>query len=530
MASAAALTELVHDAYRFIMHNKSAIETSPLQAYVSALVFSPTQSLTRRLFEKEAPNWLTIKPAPAAHWSECLQTLYGHNGEVVSVMFCCNSALLVSSARDDTVKVWNASTGVCLQTFPHPGVISAAFSHDSTQIVSASSSRLFEDDTIKIWNTASGECLETLKIDTGPIDSFALSLDSTWFAFGAADNIEIWTSSGEYLRTLEGHADTIALISISPDSTKLASSPYDETVKIWSASSGECLRTLEGYHDDVVALSFSHDSKQLLSASADDKVRIWSTCSGECIKILGNYMEWPLTASFSPDSSRIVSAPGRKMRIWKTSSGDCVQTLEGHMDDVSSVSFSPDSTQLVSASYDGTIKLWDFSKSTQPQMVERPVESVSPVAFEGHSNEILSLAFSNDAGRLASRAFGDRRVKIWDVRSGECLQTSLDDDIYRSRMEFDATGSYLRCDDFIIDITVPKMSSDSDKVSTGTASLNQQPKILSLDEDCTWIRHKGENLVWLPSEYRATAFAVSGNRVAIGVGSGKIYMFTLEMP
>ena len=54
---------LVQDAYRFVMYHKGAIECSPLQAYVSALLFSPAASLVRRLFQREEPDWITIKPA-----------------------------------------------------------------------------------------------------------------------------------------------------------------------------------------------------------------------------------------------------------------------------------------------------------------------------------------------------------------------------------------------------------------------------------------------------------------------------------
>jgi hypothetical protein len=45
------------------MHFKRAIEQSPLQAYTSALVFSPVCSLIRGLFKEEEPKWITIKPA-----------------------------------------------------------------------------------------------------------------------------------------------------------------------------------------------------------------------------------------------------------------------------------------------------------------------------------------------------------------------------------------------------------------------------------------------------------------------------------
>ncbi|OCK73180.1 hypothetical protein K432DRAFT_313490, partial [Lepidopterella palustris CBS 459.81] len=51
--------------------------------------------------------------------------------------------------------------------------------------------------------------------------------------------------SGKCLQTLEGHIDKVWSVAFSHDSTRLATSSWDKTVKIWDASSGKCLQTLE---------------------------------------------------------------------------------------------------------------------------------------------------------------------------------------------------------------------------------------------------------------------------------------------
>lgn len=61
------------------MSHKLAIENSPLQTYVSALVFSPARSLIRDLFRAEEPDWITLKPVIEDKWSPCLQTLEGYS-------------------------------------------------------------------------------------------------------------------------------------------------------------------------------------------------------------------------------------------------------------------------------------------------------------------------------------------------------------------------------------------------------------------------------------------------------------------
>ena len=113
--------QLVQDARRFIMYHKRGIESSPLQAYGSALLFSPTGSLTRRLFKHEEPGYITVRLAMGDSWSACLQTLEGHSRWVKSVAFSHDSTRLASASYDSTVKIWDASSGECLSTLKEIG-------------------------------------------------------------------------------------------------------------------------------------------------------------------------------------------------------------------------------------------------------------------------------------------------------------------------------------------------------------------------------------------------------------------------
>jgi WD40 repeat protein len=92
---------------------------------------------------------------------------------VYSVAFSHDSAQLASASYDDTVKIWDASSGEYLQTLEghRHSVHSVAFSHDSAQLASAS-----YDKTVKIWDASSGECLQTLEIGQ-PL--FNISFDTT---------------------------------------------------------------------------------------------------------------------------------------------------------------------------------------------------------------------------------------------------------------------------------------------------------------------------------------------------------------
>jgi hypothetical protein len=52
------LQDMVQDSIRFILYHGSTIEQTPLQAYASALVFSPKTSLIRQQFLDQGPTWI----------------------------------------------------------------------------------------------------------------------------------------------------------------------------------------------------------------------------------------------------------------------------------------------------------------------------------------------------------------------------------------------------------------------------------------------------------------------------------------
>ncbi|WP_027404612.1 protein kinase domain-containing protein [Aphanizomenon flos-aquae] len=86
------------------------------------------------------------------------------------------------------------------------------------------------------------------------------------------------------------------------------------------------------------------------------------------------------------------------------------KTLEGHSSSVNSVAYSPDGQTLASGSSDTTIKLWNVRTGNILQ------------TFTGHSNGVISVAYSPDGQTLASGSW-DTTIKLWNVRTGNLLQT-----------------------------------------------------------------------------------------------------------
>lgn len=71
-------------------------------------------------------------PNTRQDWSALLQTLEGHTRTVTAVAFSKNRTTLASGSDDCTVRLWDPTTGQCLQTLEGiPAVTSLSFSKDS---------------------------------------------------------------------------------------------------------------------------------------------------------------------------------------------------------------------------------------------------------------------------------------------------------------------------------------------------------------------------------------------------------------
>jgi WD40 repeat protein len=214
------------------------------------------------------------------------------------------------------------------------------------------------------------------------------------------------------IRTLEGHANSVSAIAMSPDGKILASGSFDRTIKLWHLGTGALITTLTGHQEPVTSLIFTPDGHTLISGSVDDTVRVWDWEREILYMTLTNSAAaaLSLTLDISPDGQAIITgSDDHTVKIWQLSSGRLMRNLV-HPRAVGAVKISPDGQFLVSGSHDNLIRVWDFSTG---EML---------YAMGEHLRDVNSLMIGPDSCLLVSGS-SDNTLKIWDLQEGKLLRT-----------------------------------------------------------------------------------------------------------
>ncbi|MBV9991176.1 MAG: TIR domain-containing protein [Alphaproteobacteria bacterium] len=333
--------------------------------------------------------------------SSAIAVLRGHRDQVLAAVFSMDGKRIVTSSRDRTARIWDASSAREIMALQGHGqeVLNAAFSPDGARVVTASA-----DGTARIWDVRTGRQLRILKHDNA-VFTAAFSPDGRYVVTASGDRVaRIWdAATGALFLSLRGHTDQVESAAFSPDGTRVVTASDDTTVRIWSAADGRQIAISRGHESMVESAAFSLDGTRIVTASDDGTARIWDSATGRPLHVFKAVDQKGInSANFSADGQWIVIAcRDGTAQLWDIASQTQIAVLRGHDGSVNSGAFSPDATRIVTTSDDNTARLWD----ARPKVI----------VLRGHQAEVNSAVFSPDGKRLAT-ASNDRTIRLWDAR------------------------------------------------------------------------------------------------------------------
>ena len=193
------------------------------------------------------------------------------------VRFDPSGQTFVAGDANSMVVIRTAEGGVVRsEDLKHGPVLDASWRSETALAVCC------EDGTVAIFDTeVDGGAPQALTGHAGTVNGVAWSKSGEILASCGDDKtIRLW--QGEEVKVLRGHANPVYAVRWSVNDV-LASSSFDNTVRLWDPQSGECVYVLSGHTMPIYALSFFPDGAIVASGSMDQTIKFWRVSDGQLL-------------------------------------------------------------------------------------------------------------------------------------------------------------------------------------------------------------------------------------------------------
>jgi len=341
-----------------------------------------------------------------------------HLRTIKALEYSPSGELLVSAGLDNSVKVWQTSTGKLLNNLSSVDqwIVALAASPDQKSFISTSQAGF-----VRQWKVTDGSLIRTTSVDPGT-ETLAVSKEREFFATGGKSRrIQIGrTRDLKPFKILEGHEGSIQSLAFFADGAHLFSSGGDQTIRTWDYSRNLACRELISLDSVALVLKISPDGRFLVAGTSSGDVMAWQlrdlTQISSCEVVRSNQprKRWNQLHS-GPVSDLCFSADG----VFLLTGGNdgvvnvlvfedgSLQSTNRFSSPVRSVLFMPDRKSYAAGLEDGLISIMR-SRDSQGVMTTNTVGGpVVDMELSPNGTSIISATF----GAFDSRPLKQHRIE-----------------------------------------------------------------------------------------------------------------------
>ncbi len=176
-----------------------------------------------------------------------------------------------------------------------------------------------QDNSPRVWETETGRPVAELKGHQLQVFEAAWSPDSRSIATASDDNsAAIWDATTGRLRAeLSGHSNSVTGAEFTPDGKRLLTTSTDDSFRLWDVNSGALIAQLgeqkirergRNYRTIPPTGKLSRDGTRILTTTYDVTARIWDATSGHPIAELGGEAGNVIDVAIHPGGAIVATA------------------------------------------------------------------------------------------------------------------------------------------------------------------------------------------------------------------------------
>ena len=244
----------------------------------------------------------------------------------------------------------------------------------------------------------------------------AVSPDGKTIATGAGGRehaVRLWDAKTGKEKTLgiDPNRSNLFGLGLSRDGKIVAAANSTGRLTIWESATGKILQKIDCPNNvEIMRVALSSDGK-IVACGCGNEVLLWDVGTGTSIaKLQAN--EQIHTVEITPDRMHLIAGSGTgNVYIWNVKSKQLVRTIQAHKGDIWDMDISPDGTMIATASFDRSVAV--FRVDTGREVARRT----------DHKWFVRTVAFSPDGLRVATSGQGTNGIFVWEVATGELIQT-----------------------------------------------------------------------------------------------------------